>query len=368
MTATYTYLATDLVTNQVLGELPVNNVTLDCQLNNAGNMQAGANLDDPRIDNTEFIARTTPGKTAFWAYRENQIVWGGIILSREYQSIGKALTLTGQTFECYPARRFPRSVLGTKTLAKSMGQSAMIDFLWSHMQSIANGSIGVLQANLPMNDPTTTLTINGYDLSTSYGDLITSVTQLTNGPDWTVTWTEDGHGLPLKQLVVNAPIGNTTDLTDLQVDYPSALVGDYTYTENASSGANQWWAVGDGSGATATVGEATNVNSGYPLWESVNNYSGVTQQATINTHASSDLTSLPLPLVTHAADIIGDSFPQFGSYGLGDYVVFNVTDPRFPGGTSFQVRAVGWSITPPDSANGVESIAMVFDEPTGSTG
>lgn len=367
MTAQYNYLVTDLVTNTVLGELPVNNVSLDCQLNSAGNMSAGCRLSDKRIDSDELIARTIPGKTAFWTYREDQIVWGGILLSREYQSSGKALSLTGQTFECYASRRFPRSVIGTAIQSKSMGQSAMIDYLWKQLQAPAGGYIGVQAANLPMVDPNTTLTINGFDLSTSYDDLIKSVTQLSDGPDYTITWIEDGNGLPLKQLVVGTPIGNPVGLADLEVDYPGPIKN-YVYTENSSSGNNWWWATGDGSGTTQTTGQAIDGNSlasGYPIWEGVNNYSGVTQQGTITAHAVSDLASHPVPTVSHAIELAGESFPMFGSYGMGDYLVAHITDPRFKSGFTFKVRAIGWSIQPPDEASGTETISVVFDESTG---
>lgn len=369
MVAHYTYLATDLVTNRVLGELPVNNAALDCQLNKPGNMNAGMRMDDNRLDNVELLARTTPGKTAFWAYRESQIVWGGIILSREYQSNGKSLTITGQTFECYPARRFPRYILGKTTVNLNMGQCATINFLWNQMQSVVGGNIGVQGANLPLIDPTTALTINGYDLATSYDDLIQSILDLSTGPDYTIAWYEDGNGLPQKQLVLAAPIGNPVGQTDLTVDYPGPVV-DYIYNENASQGNNQWWAVGDGDGAAAVVGSAGDpvaIASGYPLWEGVNSYSGVTDQGTITNHAQSDLFSLDVPVVTHHVDLFGNNSPQFGSYGMGDYVVVNVTDPRFPTGFTFKVRAVGWTIQPPDEGQGTEQIALVFDEATGGS-
>jgi hypothetical protein len=367
MPAHYTYLATDLVTNAILGELPVNNVSLDCQLNKPGNMNAGGHLSDKRIKDDEFLARTTPGKTAFWAYREDQIVWGGIILSREYQSNGKSITMTGQTFECYAARRFPRYVVGKATLNWNYGQCKTIDQLWNQLQSVHGGYIGVGAANLPLIDPVTHLTINGYDLSTSYDDLIQSIINQSTGPDYTIDWFEDDNGYPQKQLVVASPIGNPVGMTDLTVDYPGP-VADYIYSENASAGNNQWWAVGDGDGAAAIVGSAGDANaivSGYPIWEGVNSYNGVTDQATINSHAQSDLFSLDVPIVTHHVDLIGNAFPPFGSYGMGDYVVVNVTDPRFPIGNQFKVRAVGWTISPPDEGNGTEKISLIFDEATG---
>jgi hypothetical protein len=243
-----------------------------------------------------------------------------------------------------------------------------IDFLWSHLQSVVFGSIGVIPAQLPLVDNPTTLTVNGYDLSTSYAELIQSITQLSNGPDWTIAWSEDGNGLPQKQLVVGLPIGQLVDATDFVVDYPGP-VANYIYTENSSSGANQWWATGDGTGAAVTTGVATDevtLSSGYPLWESVSNFSGVTAQGTINAHAASELFALPMPLVTHQVALHADSFPEFGSYGMGDFVVVNVTDPRFPAGNTFNVRVIGWTIQPPDENQGTETISLVFDESTGN--
>jgi hypothetical protein len=334
-------------------------------------MSAGATLNDRSLDNNEFLVRTVPGRTAFWAYRENTVVWGGIVLSREYQSNGEALTLTGQTFECYAARRFPRYVLGKTTQKLNQGQSSIIAYLWQQLQGVAGGNIGVQPAtSIPAADPIVQLTINGYDLSTSYDDLIMSIVNQSTGPDYTIGWYEDGNGYPQKQLVVQKPIGNPVGITDLVVDFPGSVV-DYVYTENASAGNNFWWAVGDGDGAAAIVGTAGDpvaVSSGYPIWEGVNSYNGVTVQATINAHAQSDLFSLDLPVVTHHVDLAGDSFPKFGTYGMGDYVVVNVTDARFPASTQFKVRAVGWAIQPPDTGQGTEQISLVFDEATGGTG
>lgn len=369
MTAQYTYLATDLITDTVIGELPVSNVSLDCQLNTAGNMSSGFKLDDPRIDNNELMARTVPGKTCFWAYRDNTIVWGGIILSREFQSDGKSVSLTGQTFECYANRRFPRGVLGTASQSLSSGQAAMINTLWLQLQSIPGGNINVQQARIPGSDPATTLTVNGYDLSTSYGDLIKSVTQLSDGPDWRVGWFQNSDGTPYKQLIVGTPIGRTIDFTDLVVDYPGSIAN-YVYTENASSGNNTWYATGDGDPTTQVVGVAVdgnNLASNYPIWEGVNSYSGVTDQGTIDAHAASDLFSLSLPLVTHAVSLTGIALPPFGSYQMGDYIVCNILDSRFPQGTTFSDRVIGWSIQPPDEGQGTEQIALVFDQATGAS-
>jgi len=363
----YTYLTTDLATGAILGEIPLGGVTLDDQMNTVGNMNAGGNLDDKRIDNDTYIQRTIPGKTGLFAYRNDQIVWGGIIWTREYQSNGKALTITGQTFESYAARRFPRSWLGTSKFVYNQGQISIIDNLWAKMQAVPNGNINVQPCGVyPPNDVVRQLTVNGFDLTTSFNDLIQSILLLSGAPDYNVTWYEDQNGLPKLQLQIAVPIGHPVAATQLVVDYPGPI-SDYVFNENASSGNNQWWAVGDGTDAAANVGVVTDSASlanGYPLLEGVNSYSGVTDQSTITAHAASDLSSFPAPVVTHNVDLVGTAFPMFGTYAIGDYVQAYVTDARFPAGASFNVRVIGWTITPPDTGSGVENIALIYDEPT----
>jgi hypothetical protein len=371
MVASYSFLTTDLVTNQVLGELPVNGVSLDCQLNSSGNMSAGMKLDDPRISNENLLERCTPGKTSFWVYREAQIVWGGIIWTREWQTVGKSLSITGQTFESYAARRFPKSWIGTSVLQYNQGQCSIIDALWQGMQSVPNGSIGVdpYAGTFDPTDVVRQLTVNGFDLSTSFDAAIQSILTFQDGPDYTISWATDNNGLPLKQLVIQPRIGSPVGSTDLIVDYPGA-VKSYTYNENASSGNNQWWAAGDGTDATQLVGVATDavsLASGWPLLEGTNSYDGVTQQSTIDAHAASDLSAFGVPLVTHSAELKADAMPTFGTYSMGDYIVINVTDPRFPDGIRFILRVIGWSIQPPDEGQGTETISLVFDEATGGS-
>lgn len=368
MAAQYTYLTTDLRTNQVLGELFLGGVSLDCQLNTAGNMTAGLTLGDYRMDDSEVLHRTQPGRTAFWVYRESVIVWGGIIWTREYQSNGKALTLTGQTFESYAAKRFPRSDLQETTHKyEGSGQCQIIDNLWHRMQSVPGGDIGVQpMGSLPKDDKTRFLTVHGWDLSVSYDDIIQSlINRAVDAPDFTIRWKEDGNGLPLKVIQSGINIGDSVQATDLVVDYPGQVV-DYTYTENAASGASRWWAVGSGNGAKTIVGSQTSdtqIDAGYPLIEMVNDYNSDTTQDAVADHSETDLANHPLPEITHQIDLNGSGFPAFGSYKLGDYCIVNIVDNRFPDGRIFKKRAIGWTISPPDSGQGTEQITPVFDEP-----
>lgn len=363
--AHYTYLTTDLVTGAVLGEIPLHGVTLDCQLNTAGNMTAGANLDDPRIANRDFISRTIPGRTAFWAYRENKIVWGGIIWTRQWQGQGKMLTLTGQTFESYATRRFPKSWLGSVSYNYNAGQCWIINNLWYQLQNVTYGNIGVRPMTVfPANDFVRQVLVNGWDLSTSFDDIIQAQLGFSNSPDYTILWNEDGNGLPIKQLAVAPIIGNPVAATDLVIDFPGS-VADYIYDENASTGNTVWWAVGDGSGAQQWVGAAedtASLISGYPLLEGVNSFSGVTSTVTLDQYAQADMAGLPVGTTILSPTVFGARPPTFGTYGLGDYTVMHAKDGRFPLGITYSRRVIGWSITVPDESQGAEAITLILSD------
>lgn len=363
--AHYTYLTTDLRTNTVLGEIPLHGVTLDCQLNTPGNMTAGANLDDPRIADADFISRTIPGRTAFWAYRENKIVWGGIIWTRQWEAQGKTFTFSGQTFESYATRRFPKSWLGSAMYNYNAGQCFIINDLWLQLQRVTYGDIGVRpMTSFPPNDFVRQVLVNGWDLSTSFDDIIQAQLAYSNSPDYTIQWLEDGNSLPIKQLVVAPVIGNPIASTDLVIDFPGS-VADYIYNENASTGNTVWWAVGDGSGAQQWVGAAedtASLQAGFPLLEGVNSYSGVTSTVTLDQYAQADLAALPVLYTVNSPLVFGARSPVFGTYSMGDYCVMHAKDGRFPLGATYSRRVIGWSITPPDEGQGAEEITLVLSD------
>lgn len=387
MVAQYTYLATDLVTNRVLGELFPNTIgTLDCQLDTPGNMSASFNLDTVGIRNEDVIACTIPGRTSFWAYRNNQIVWGGIIWTRDYASLTKTLSVTGQTFESYAARRYPRSYQGNSTLVyRGWRQARVIEDLWHRMQSVPHGSIGVRpqgNSNAIPGDSFVTVTVDGFNLSNTVETIIQDIVKQPKGPDYTITWGEDGNGIPTKQLAYGFPIARPASVSNFVVDYPGPIQS-YDFLENASVGNNFWWAVGDipaspagrapfipagtPAGAASSIPviggwqNAFSLNAGWPILEGVETYGGTNLNQLIG-RAQADINQYPVPLVTHATTLTGSDWPQFGSYQLGDYAIINIIDPRYPSGYTFTKRIIGWSIQPPDAGSGAETITLVYDD------
>jgi hypothetical protein len=381
MAAVYTYLAQDIMTGTILNELPLHGVNFDRQLNKAGNLGGSSSLDNGRLSNDDLLEATTPGRTAVYAYREDKIVWSGIIWSRWYQSQGKALQFSAQTWESYAYKRIFRGDGKTKVTITDT-QCRIIQTLWTDLQwSDPRANIGVLGADtFPSGDVTRTYVFDPYSFDT-YGSTIDDITDnFDDSAEFYIRTYEDGFGNPVKQLVFGYPrVGSIVDFTNFVLDYPGNILN-YYYTENASEAANRAFATGDGSGDASDQGDSSVVvwgvaedtsstTAGYPLLDSVTSHSGVTAQATIDAHARSDLAAKPVPTISHTFEIDPVQDPVFGTYGLGDDARIQIQDPRFEDGLDDVVRVVGWTVQPGES-DSPETVSLVLqeDETAGAIG
>lgn len=96
----YRYYLTDLLSNQVIAELPFTGVSYDRKLIQAGNFSGTI----PVIEATkkyDLYETTMPGRTGIYVLRNGQCVWGGIIWSRSYDESSKQLTVDASEFTSY---------------------------------------------------------------------------------------------------------------------------------------------------------------------------------------------------------------------------------------------------------------------------
>ncbi len=98
--AEYRYYVADLLTNNVLGEIPFTNVSYERSLSKAGSFSGTI----PVIDATKaynLYENTLPGKTALYILRDGVCVWGGIIWARQYNPVQKTLIVDGNEYISY---------------------------------------------------------------------------------------------------------------------------------------------------------------------------------------------------------------------------------------------------------------------------
>jgi hypothetical protein len=117
-TAEYRYFTTDLLTNNVLAEIPFRDVSWSRAVRNAGSFEGEISVIT-ETSHLDIYNSTMPGKTGLYVLRNGVCVWGGIIWSREYTPEDRTLSVSASEFTSYLYHRFVwktliEDVIGTK--------------------------------------------------------------------------------------------------------------------------------------------------------------------------------------------------------------------------------------------------------------
>lgn len=104
LTVDYRYIFTDALTDNVLAELPLVDVSFDSKLNEAGTFQGSFPIteNDSVVD---VYNNTVPGKTSLYVLRNGVCVWGGLVSARSYNIKEKILDISADDFISYLDRR-----------------------------------------------------------------------------------------------------------------------------------------------------------------------------------------------------------------------------------------------------------------------
>ena len=96
----YRFFLTDLLSNEIISEVPFKNVQYGRQLRVAGSFSGSI----PFIETTKGLnlyEATMPGRTGLYVMRKGICVWGGIVWSRSYNVNDKELQISGSEFISY---------------------------------------------------------------------------------------------------------------------------------------------------------------------------------------------------------------------------------------------------------------------------
>lgn len=97
-------LAFDLLTNTLVGEIPLSNLTFSNKLNGGGQLSGVIPLKDSRNRNLDPYTSTQPGRTILVVIVNGTIRWQGMVQSRSYVTTSGDLTVSGVELEGYLAK------------------------------------------------------------------------------------------------------------------------------------------------------------------------------------------------------------------------------------------------------------------------
>ena len=100
----YRYYTVNIVTNTVIGEISFEDVSFTRSIKTAGPFEGKITISE-QTNALDLYNSTMPGKTALYAVRDNEAVWGGIIWGRTYDLQGRSLAVSASEFPSYFSHR-----------------------------------------------------------------------------------------------------------------------------------------------------------------------------------------------------------------------------------------------------------------------
>ena len=360
MTTTYRYLFADLLTNEIIAELPLTGVSFTQQLNQSGTLNGHLLLS--ALNSAEFNvnASTIPGRSAIYVDRNGDLIWGGIIWNRTYNSAEQVLSLTAREFESY----FERRRISTTDTFTNTDQLVIARTLIDDAQLVPSGDIGVITGS-----ETSGVLIDrvyyDYELKNVY-QAIQDLSRADDGFDFLIDVSYDPiTDEPIKTLVLGYPrTGVIYDLNDAEAlvfIFPAGNIVEYEYPEDASIAANTIFALGAGSNEGKLISiaqDTTKITEGWAVLEDVANYSDVTDSVLLDELSLGQVLAVSFPPTTIKIVVPAYIPPTLNDYNIGDDARLIITDERFPGTLDAVYRIVALNIQPGE--DGPERVTLTL--------
>ena len=405
----YRYLLIDLIAPYpIIGELQFTSVTWSRVLNSNGEFNGSININDPRTlinigtssggytSSLEYI--TQPGRVGLYVERNNQLVWGGIIWTRQWDTANQSLTIGAQTFGSYFDHRIVEDVKTatgalvftdtTDQFQVMAGPNGILDNMDSATQTLANGTIISGDIGIDYDTAATsgvplsgTYVVYDYEhkkvsqvLQDLYGQStgINATTGITYqlGFDWDVDVYYDATGALRRTYIQYYPTKGNTDLlssTLPTLEFPGSVLS-YTWPEDATSMCTQIHGIGPGTGegnyTTYASPKVGFVQTGYPMLQDTESFTAIPSPYAVDSLAQAKADARSAPVVTpsfvwspgwaflQASGLEATVGPAIGDFKTGDVFRIRLNDSRFLGGTEVYLRLTEFTVSVGDSGEG----------------
>jgi len=362
----YTYVTADLRTGALMEEIDLGGVTFSRGLNEAG-VLSGSFAYTAR---SAALLRpaTTPARTALYALRDGQAVWGGIVWTRRVDHGSRIVELGCADWWSYFDHRF----ITTTTDFIDVDQNDVARALVATAQAAAGGNLGI-EAVAGTSGNLLDITFDWFNY-TGIGEALRQLAEGENGCDIrfdTVGSIADGF---TRQLAIGTPrLGRSATESGLVLDYggQGATLEGLVESEDGSTVESLHHALGPGSEEGKLVGIATRADVlalGWPLLEGITTYSDETLDSdeAINARARADLDARAgirtLPTASERGLAVGEIEP-------GDEVLLEVESDWYndspaealTGVWAATTRVTSFSVAVPDDG-GREVITPLFGD------
>jgi hypothetical protein len=357
--ASWRWIAADLRTNTLLGEVPLTDVTFGEVLNGAGSFSAtlpvaGASTVAARL----IAASSEPGRTVIWFVR-NEVVLGGAIVWDRTRAKNQPAKLAGAGFWSFFRMQHARTTqafaaVDQLSLARSLVQTA---------QAIGGANIGVT-VGTETSGIARDRTYWSYELK-QVGEAVEQLANVDGGFDFAIDVTQQLGKVLTLSYPRRGRIAGSTGIAF--VDGKNLL--DYEVVEDASRCATVFTAVGAGEGGDMLIATKTRTDRldiGFPLLSATGSWKDVSRQSTLDGYAQAGVDARATVPMFWTLDVDPDDIDGgFGTFIVGDDALLEIgSDDHFPRQTDGQPgyrrfhRIIAWSASVP--AAGRESLSVTL--------
>ena len=374
-TTQYRYLFADLITNDILAEMPLTNVSFTQALNTPGSFSGSILGSDVRELGYDITGSTEPARTALYVDRDGVLIWGGIVWLRTWNSDTQHFDFSAREFGSYfERRRIAGSFMGydQALVYDNQDQLFVAQDLLTLAQAVPGGDIGVV---VPTNTSGVDVTRVYYDYELK--DVWGAIKDLSNqqdGFDFNIDVAYDANLEPRKYASTSYPYRGTeynpANADALVFEFPGNIVM-YEWPDDGSVTANYMYGIGPNSNEAKIRAEATaptdQIAAGWPLLEDSVSYTDQYDPDLLYQQTLGEVTAKQVTVVTPKIVVPAYADPVLGSYKTGDECLLRITDDRFPNdgsgfGLSVVKRIVAISVQPGE--DGPERVTLTLTDPT----
>ncbi len=380
----FRYVATDLISGQVLADsLPLNVQSFSQQINGGGTLTATLDLDEVYSVNRPFIEAVECRRSVIWVLADGYPVWNGVCWDwPDMTRSDGTLSISAQTMDSVWSHRLITATLEypqvdmftvfcdlvTYGMTKS---SAYID--------VPDTPAGLLPPPPPVVAaaaqvagiilPTGAAAVCGVPWTASYlwsdlsqvAEAFSDMTQSGNMEYVFQAGMDAGRNLATYIRLGYLALGRTGGEAGYQLSYPGNCA-DYGYQRSGSTSANYIWASAPPNGSAEQWESAyphgvdlADLEAGYPLMEDTVSWEGsvVTEQSQVDSFADGIVALRTQAQTMPVINVAGPGAPAISDIVLGDVVPFVATSALHPPGPNGApglqqlVRISGWTVYPP---------------------
>lgn len=366
-----TVLATVYPTGEVLAELGSLGTSYGSRLSGAGPCKGKVTLPELVDDTAIAKARSLvdaldPWRRGILVERDGKLVWSGMIVTVK-PSGPRSLDFGAIEDWGYLARRRAR---WTATYA-STDRFSMVRDTIARANAMSGGNVGITVGSEVGGDTVDRFTVYAWERR----NIAAWVEEMSNadpGFDFAIDAGYESGEL-VKRFRIAARRGRPASQTGLTWVLGENIL-ELDETKDGAKGGNHIDAIGDGQGATTSIGSATDVSKlvlpgsggpGYPLMEDSVSAPQQTDKTQLNALAAGALPALSTPQRFYAVKVRASAVPKFGTYITGDGCYLEVPpflDPRWPDGLKVTARIVGWDVAASDNDSANDVVTLMLGE------